>query len=125
MINDFIFFFFYGTLKEDGELHPQIKEYLLSDKIKVKAFGCLYKSTYGNWPIMILDDKNYVYGELFQVKDEILKIIYHEELFYGYSLKLVDIYNLDNSYHTKALTCLWDNEFDKNNIIKSGEWINN
>lgn len=124
MSNSSIFFFFYGTLKEDGDFHPQIKEFLLSGPIKVKVFVILYKSPYVNWPIMIRDDKNFVYGELFQVKDEILKIIYQEELLYGYSLKLVDIYNLDNSYRTKALTSLWDNEFDKGDIIKSGEWIN-
>lgn len=125
MTHNYISFFFYGTLKEDGYLHYLIEEYLLSAPNKVKTFGRLYKSPFGNWPVMVIDDKKQVYGELYQVKYEILKVIYQEELLYGYSLKLLDIYNLDDSFNTKALVCLWDNQVLKNDIIFSGEWINN
>jgi len=76
MTNKYISFFFYGTLKEDGNLHYLIEEYLLSAPIKVKAFGRLYKSPFGNWPVMVIDDKKQVYGELYQVKYEILRVIY-------------------------------------------------
>jgi len=125
MSNFHLSFFFYGTLKEDGNLHYLIEEYLLSAPIKVKAFGRLYKSPFGNWPVMVIDNKKQVYGELYQVKFEILKVIYQEELIYGYTLKLIDIYNLDGSFNTKALVCLWDNQVLKSDVIISGEWINN
>ena len=114
--------FVYGSLKEGGFLHHKLKPFIEISFGRAFCNGELYKSSYGNWPVLSINDRGSVEGELYLVKSECWGLLIEEEVEAGYSILRVKI-EFGNNEKILAYCCVWEREVDSKNYIPEGFWV--
>lgn len=118
---DFFHLFVYGSLKEGGFLYPKLRPFIVKPLGTAFCKGELYKSSYGNWPVLLMKDRGRVQGELYLVRQDCQGLLFEEEVEAGY-----DILNIEIECNNKSISaycCVWNKEVNEKNHIPEGIWV--